>query len=86
MTFDMEMLYPYLVSLAKAIVIFVIGWIVSKWGGFFKDIKFDPLQYGITPKSMEAIMVMNRATGRLPPRSASTTCIRRSCSAWASAS
>ncbi|MDF1753373.1 MAG: beta-ketoacyl synthase N-terminal-like domain-containing protein [Verrucomicrobiales bacterium] len=29
--------------------------IVSKWGGFVKDIPFDPLRYGITPKSMEAI-------------------------------
>ena len=29
--------------------------IVSKWGGFVKDIKFDPLRYGITPKSMEVI-------------------------------
>lgn len=29
--------------------------IVSKWGGFLKDIKFDPLRYGITPKSMEVI-------------------------------
>ncbi len=29
--------------------------IVSKWGGFVKDILFDPMRYGITPKSMEAI-------------------------------
>lgn len=29
--------------------------IISKWGGFLKDIKFDPLRYGITPRSMEVI-------------------------------
>ncbi|MCA9186037.1 MAG: acyltransferase domain-containing protein, partial [Planctomycetales bacterium] len=29
--------------------------IISKWGGFLSDITFDPLRYGITPKSMESI-------------------------------
>ncbi|MEQ8787393.1 MAG: SDR family NAD(P)-dependent oxidoreductase [Pirellulaceae bacterium] len=29
--------------------------IVSKWGGFVGDIVFDPLRYGITPKSMMSI-------------------------------
>jgi acyl transferase domain-containing protein/NAD(P)H-dependent flavin oxidoreductase YrpB (nitropropane dioxygenase family)/NAD(P)-dependent dehydrogenase (short-subunit alcohol dehydrogenase family) len=28
---------------------------ISKWGGFVPDIPFDPLAYGITPKSMECI-------------------------------
>ena len=29
--------------------------IVSKWGGFLADIPFDPLKYGITPKSIPNI-------------------------------
>ena len=29
--------------------------IVSKWGGFLGDVPFDPLRYGITPKSMLSI-------------------------------
>ena len=28
---------------------------VSKWGGFMSDITFDPLKYGITPKSIPSI-------------------------------
>ncbi len=29
--------------------------IISKWGGFMSDITFDPLKYGITPKSLPNI-------------------------------
>src|SRR5205085_1909838 len=29
--------------------------IVSKWGGFMDDVTFDPLKYGITPKSIPCI-------------------------------
>ncbi len=29
--------------------------IISKWGGFMDDVLFDPLQYGITPKSIPCI-------------------------------
>jgi acyl transferase domain-containing protein/NAD(P)H-dependent flavin oxidoreductase YrpB (nitropropane dioxygenase family)/NAD(P)-dependent dehydrogenase (short-subunit alcohol dehydrogenase family) len=29
--------------------------IYSKWGGFLQDLPFDPMRYGITPKSMEVI-------------------------------
>ena len=29
--------------------------IISKWGGFLSDVPFDPMRYGITPKSMEVI-------------------------------
>jgi acyl transferase domain-containing protein/NAD(P)H-dependent flavin oxidoreductase YrpB (nitropropane dioxygenase family) len=29
--------------------------IVSKWGGFIDDVAFDPLKYGITPKSIPCI-------------------------------
>jgi acyl transferase domain-containing protein len=29
--------------------------VVSKWGGFLDDIPFDPLTYGITPKSLRSI-------------------------------
>ncbi|MFL5327685.1 MAG: SDR family NAD(P)-dependent oxidoreductase [Gemmataceae bacterium] len=32
--------------------------IISKWGGFLSDIPFDPLSYGITPKSMPNIEPM----------------------------
>lgn len=32
--------------------------IISKWGGFLDDITFDPLTYGITPKSLYSIEPM----------------------------
>jgi acyl transferase domain-containing protein/NAD(P)H-dependent flavin oxidoreductase YrpB (nitropropane dioxygenase family) len=29
--------------------------IISKWGGFLKDVPFDPIDYGITPNSLHSI-------------------------------